>query len=114
MRYVNVRSVPPRSTRSRTSAPPFTLLTTYHNNIVQLRRGIPVAHSIYGVPNTINCANYVYFLALERVHVLGNPKVCRHANNEQLDPSFYPTSPPPHQPNPAHPQGHGCVRLRAP
>mmetsp|Transcript_26143 Transcript_26143/g.61294 ORF Transcript_26143/g.61294 Transcript_26143/m.61294 type:complete len:363 (-) Transcript_26143:337-1425(-) len=40
----------------------------------QLRRGIPVAHSIYGVPNTINCANYVYFLALERVHVLGNPK----------------------------------------
>ena len=28
-----------------------------------LRRGIPVAHSIYGVPTTINCANYVYFLA---------------------------------------------------
>ena len=40
----------------------------------QLRRGIPVAHSIYGVPNTINCANYVYFLALERVHMLANPR----------------------------------------
>jgi geranylgeranyl diphosphate synthase type 3 len=38
-----------------------------------LRRGIPVAHSIYGVPTTINCANYVYFLALERCHRLGNP-----------------------------------------
>ena len=22
-----------------------------------------VAHSIYGIPTTINCANYVYFLA---------------------------------------------------
>ena len=38
-----------------------------------LRRGIPVAHSIYGVPTTINSANYVYFLALERCHQLGNP-----------------------------------------
>ncbi len=37
-----------------------------------LRRGIPVAHSIYGVPTTINCANYVYFMALERCHRLGN------------------------------------------
>jgi geranylgeranyl diphosphate synthase type 3 len=37
-----------------------------------LRRGIPVAHEIYGVPTTINCANYVYFLALERCHRLGN------------------------------------------
>ena len=39
-----------------------------------LRRGIPVAHSIYGTPTTINCANYVYFLALERCHRLGNAK----------------------------------------
>ncbi|KAJ7895357.1 isoprenoid synthase domain-containing protein [Mycena leptocephala] len=28
-----------------------------------LRRGKPVAHSIFGVPQTINAANYVYFLA---------------------------------------------------
>ena len=34
----------------------------------KLRRGIPVAHSIFGVPSTINCANYVYFLALEKCH----------------------------------------------
>jgi len=29
----------------------------------QLRRGSPVAHKIYGVPQTINSANYAYFLA---------------------------------------------------
>jgi len=34
-----------------------------------LRRGIPVAHKIYGVPQTINTANYVYFLALRELYV---------------------------------------------
>ncbi|GAA5923387.1 farnesyltranstransferase [Sporobolomyces koalae] len=32
-----------------------------------LRRGMPVAHKIYGIPQTINSANYVYFLALQEV-----------------------------------------------
>lgn len=32
-----------------------------------LRRGVPVAHHIYGVPSTINSANYVYFLSLQLV-----------------------------------------------
>src|SRR5271156_856315 len=32
-----------------------------------LRRGQPVAHAIYGTPQTINAANYAYFMALERV-----------------------------------------------
>ncbi|RWS20308.1 geranylgeranyl pyrophosphate synthase-like isoform X1, partial [Leptotrombidium deliense] len=32
-----------------------------------LRRGIPVAHNIFGIGPTINCANYVYFLALEKI-----------------------------------------------
>lgn len=40
-----------------------------------LRRGIPVAHSIYGVASTINAANYVFFLALEKVQALGHPRV---------------------------------------
>jgi geranylgeranyl diphosphate synthase, type III len=40
----------------------------------RLRRGIPVAHSIFGIPNTINCANYVYFLALEKCQALNQPK----------------------------------------
>lgn len=38
----------------------------------KLRRGHPVAHSIYGIANTINCANYVYFLALEKCHSLNS------------------------------------------
>ena len=32
----------------------------------KLRRGSPVAHSIYGTPLTINAANYVYFLAMQK------------------------------------------------
>jgi geranylgeranyl pyrophosphate synthase len=48
----------------------------------KLRRGMPVAHSIFGVPTVINGANYAYFLALEKCHkwqskeamnVSGNP-----------------------------------------
>ena len=38
----------------------------------KLRRGVPVAHSIYGVPHTLNTANYVYVLALEECRNLGN------------------------------------------
>jgi hypothetical protein len=33
----------------------------------ELRRGIPVAHTIYGVPQTINTANYVYFQAVQEL-----------------------------------------------
>jgi geranylgeranyl diphosphate synthase type 3 len=40
----------------------------------KLRRGVPVAHSIYGVAMTINCANYVYFLALEKCQALNCPR----------------------------------------
>ena len=36
----------------------------------KLRRGVPCAHTIYGTANTINCANYVFFLALEKCHKL--------------------------------------------
>ncbi|KIH68405.1 polyprenyl synthetase [Ancylostoma duodenale] len=31
-----------------------------------LRRGLPVTHHIYGTPRTINTANYVYFIALDK------------------------------------------------
>ncbi|XP_046455402.1 geranylgeranyl pyrophosphate synthase-like isoform X2 [Daphnia pulex] len=50
------------------------------NDVVQmlhnasLLRGIPVAHSIYGVASTINSANYVYFLGLEKVLGLNHPQ----------------------------------------
>lgn len=36
----------------------------------QLRRGRPVAHKIYGIPQTINSANYVYFLAFQEILAL--------------------------------------------
>lgn len=33
----------------------------------ELRRGVPVAHHVYGIPQTINTANYVYFLAFQEL-----------------------------------------------
>ena len=39
----------------------------------ELRRGFPVAHNIFGVPQTINSANYIYFAALQELAELGNP-----------------------------------------
>ncbi|KAG2101021.1 isoprenoid synthase domain-containing protein [Suillus discolor] len=44
----------------------------------QLRRGITVAHKVYGIPRTINAANYVYFLAYQELSSL-RPKVQRRA-----------------------------------
>ncbi|KAJ5975722.1 hypothetical protein N7481_009429 [Penicillium waksmanii] len=38
-----------------------------------LRRGVPVAHNIFGTAQTINSANYVYFLALQEIQRLNNP-----------------------------------------
>ncbi|KAF3761108.1 terpenoid synthase [Cryphonectria parasitica EP155] len=40
-----------------------------------LRRGLPVAHALFGVPQTINSANYVYFRALADLQGLDNPRV---------------------------------------
>ncbi|KAK0728538.1 geranylgeranyl diphosphate synthase [Lasiosphaeria miniovina] len=39
-----------------------------------LRRGFPVAHTIFGVPQTINSSNYVYFLALQELQKLKNQR----------------------------------------
>eukprot|EP01132_Coremiostelium_polycephalum_P002266 gene2266-2789_t len=38
----------------------------------KLRRGAPVTHSIYGVAQTINSANFVYFLVMDQCNRLGN------------------------------------------
>ncbi|KAK5964689.1 hypothetical protein GCK32_004683 [Trichostrongylus colubriformis] len=40
-----------------------------------LRRGLPVTHHIYGTPRTINTANYVYFIALEKCTRLSHEAV---------------------------------------
>ncbi|CAI5739991.1 unnamed protein product [Peronospora farinosa] len=50
----------------------------------EMRRGQPVAHHIFGVPATINCANYVYFLSLQKCQALGNPKAMQVYTNEML------------------------------
>ncbi|KAJ5291689.1 hypothetical protein N7478_000940 [Penicillium angulare] len=50
-----------------------------------LRRGIPVAHNIFGTPQTINSANYVYFLALQEVQKLNNPAAINIFVNELLN-----------------------------
>lgn len=50
-----------------------------------LRRGIPVAHSIYGVPSTINAANYVMVIALERVLALHHPEATQVYTEQLLE-----------------------------
>ncbi|XP_061083326.1 geranylgeranyl pyrophosphate synthase [Conger conger] len=51
----------------------------------KLRRGFPVAHSIYGVPSVINSANYVYFLGLEKVLTLEHPEAVRVFTRQLLE-----------------------------
>ena len=51
----------------------------------KMRRGVPVAHVIYGIPNVLNCANYVYFLALEEVHNMGSAEAVRVFVDELLN-----------------------------
>ncbi|GAA5838282.1 hypothetical protein JCM9279_003187 [Rhodotorula babjevae] len=53
-----------------------------------LRRGMPVAHKIYGIPQTINSANYVYFLAfqaLQRIRPRPGVKVEEMVTDELLN-----------------------------
>ena len=50
----------------------------------QLRRGVPVAHSIFGIAQTINSANYVYFCALQELLKLNNPEAIRIYTDELL------------------------------
>jgi geranylgeranyl diphosphate synthase type 3 len=50
------------------------LLVDDVQDLSELRRGFPVAHSIFGVPQTINSANYIYFVALQELQKLKNPK----------------------------------------
>jgi len=54
----------------------------------KLRRGVPVAHSIFGVAPVINTANYVYFLALERCHALGNDSAMKVSINSAAQERF--------------------------
>lgn len=43
------------------------------------RRGIPTSHTLFGVPLTINSANYMYFKAMEALQVIaGDNKILLH------------------------------------
>jgi geranylgeranyl diphosphate synthase type 3 len=37
-----------------------------------LRRGYPVAHSLFGTAQTINSSNYIMFVALQEIFKLGS------------------------------------------
>ena len=50
----------------------------------KLRRGIPTAHLVYGIPWAINCGNYVYFEAMEKCTKLGNPDATQHFLTEMI------------------------------
>lgn len=50
-----------------------------------LRRGNPVSHKIYGVASTINAANYVYFIALEKILALDNPEAVKIFKDSMLE-----------------------------
>jgi geranylgeranyl diphosphate synthase type 3 len=49
-----------------------------------LRRGMPTAHRIFGVPQTINSGNYVYFLALQHLQQLKNKEAATQIFIEEV------------------------------
>ncbi|KIJ41377.1 hypothetical protein M422DRAFT_60437 [Sphaerobolus stellatus SS14] len=51
----------------------------------RLRRGQPVVHKIYGIPQTINCANYVYFFAFKQLFKLRDQGPVIAEQEAQLD-----------------------------
>ncbi|KAL8756241.1 MAG: hypothetical protein Q9199_003063 [Rusavskia elegans] len=50
----------------------------------KLRRGFPSAHVVFGVAQTINSANYVYFLAQNELLALGSSTQAFQIFNEEL------------------------------
>ncbi|KAI4491902.1 hypothetical protein M0804_003294 [Polistes exclamans] len=60
------------------------LLDDIQDNSI-LRRGIPVAHSIFGVPSTINAANYVLFISLEKILALNHPEATQIFTEQILE-----------------------------
>jgi geranylgeranyl diphosphate synthase type 3 len=50
-----------------------------------LRGGIPVAHSIYGVPSTINASIYLLPKGLKKVQCLNHPNAITVCTEQLLD-----------------------------
>uniref|UniRef100_A0A8C0DQA1 Geranylgeranyl pyrophosphate synthase n=1 Tax=Balaenoptera musculus TaxID=9771 RepID=A0A8C0DQA1_BALMU len=51
----------------------------------KLRRGFPVAHSIYGIPSVISSANYAHILDLEKVLTLDHPDAVKLFTRQLLE-----------------------------
>jgi geranylgeranyl diphosphate synthase type 3 len=50
-----------------------------------LRRGIPVAHSVYGVPSTLNNAIYLLLKGLKMVQTLNQPEAITVCTEQLLE-----------------------------
>lgn len=50
----------------------------------RLRRGAPAAHTVYGIAQTINSANYVYFQAQQLLTTLKNSPTALQIFNEEI------------------------------
>nr|AGN73054.1 geranylgeranyl diphosphate synthase [Epichloe funkii]AGN73063.1 geranylgeranyl diphosphate synthase [Epichloe coenophiala]AGN73090.1 geranylgeranyl diphosphate synthase [Epichloe coenophiala] len=51
----------------------------------KLRRGVPVAHHIFGIAQTINSANLAYFIAQRELEKLTNPRAFAIYNEELIN-----------------------------
>ena len=60
------------------------LLDDIEDNSI-LRRGIPCAHKIYGIASTVNSANYVTMIGLEKVMELGHPEAIAIFKEQMLE-----------------------------
>jgi geranylgeranyl diphosphate synthase type 3 len=39
-----------------------------------LRKGVPTAHTVYGIPSTINAANYMFLIILKKTQDINFPE----------------------------------------
>ncbi|KAJ1888796.1 hypothetical protein LPJ66_008388 [Kickxella alabastrina] len=51
----------------------------------ELRRGVPAAHTIYGIPMTLNAANYVYCISTRDVLQMKRPKIMEIFTEELMN-----------------------------
>ncbi|OQR71931.1 geranylgeranyl pyrophosphate synthase-like, partial [Tropilaelaps mercedesae] len=51
----------------------------------RLRRGVPSAHRVFGLASTLNTANYVYFIGLDKCLKLGEPKAIQVFSEQLLE-----------------------------
>jgi geranylgeranyl diphosphate synthase type 3 len=49
-----------------------------------LRRGIPAAHTVYGLPSTINAANYLFLISLKKAQDINYPEAMRLCTEQYL------------------------------